>query len=428
MPNLNPEPELNQMQEIICATHGGTGGRIAIVRMEEGRVTDTVLCAGPELAAWKARDLNSKPGGNVYFQISTIREGATRRTANDLHDTAVVGLDIDGGHDKGDQAVEMIRLLGGPQPSIVGRTSDEGTQMVWLLDQPLHLREPENIKRLRAVQLGLATMFGGDPNATLATQLLRVPGTMNNLNAKKKAAGRKPAPCRVVSMDLQRRCSLDDFAEEEARGRHILANRGTPVELGDAPWDEWDGDEPEWLQDQRATSEMFERRFTREVDQSDESAIDYAVAIHAYRVTRSAEKAYVACKASRALHLGDDKCDRDDYFRLTSLNALHAVERERQRALELLPDDAEEVAATLPDVPPPPLSLTAGFGALSDLGNASRLASAKRDRLRYIEDLGSWMTFDGRRWKLDRGVGAQRMAMLDRARHGRPGVRGGGRR
>ena len=216
MPNLNPEPELNQMQEIICATHGGTGGRIAIVRMEEGRVTDTVLCAGPELAAWKARDLNSKPGGNVYFQISTIREGATRRTANDLHDTAVVGLDIDGGHDKGDQAVEMIRLLGGPQPSIVGRTSDEGTQMVWLLDGFRGLAHLASQKSRRGLEFlirwGRASISVSSPKSpvqksssvTFGVQVPRFAGTVTSNGCRSpaemadfSASFRRVSPCKT---------------------------------------------------------------------------------------------------------------------------------------------------------------------------------------------------------------------------------------
>lgn len=134
---------------------------------------------------------------------------------------------------------------------------------------------------------------------------------------------------------------------------------------------------------------MFERRFTREVDDSDESAIDYAVATHAYRVTRSAERASSPARRRARSTSETTSGDRDDYFRLTALKARDAVERERQEVLDLLPDDAVEVAATLPEVPPQPLSLTGGFGELSDLGNASRLASSKRNRLRYVEDLGS---------------------------------------
>lgn len=351
MPNLNLNPECNPALELIGAVVHGGEGDIAIVRIEEGRVTDTRRCKNPHGAADAVLELNAKPGGSVYYQIATVRSDASRRTERDLCSVAAVGIDIDGGHGKADAALltifERALDLGEPEESAVVRTSNEGTQILWLLDEPLDLTRPENVERFKAIMTGLAARYDGDRNATLATQLFRVPGTWNSLNAKKRAQGREPAPCTTERLDPDRRYSIEAFADVEAEGRTIRASRVGSVNVAEADWPEWDDEEPEWLLDLRAQSEMFERRFTRDVDETDDSAIDFVVGLHTYRVTKDVEKAYVACKASRTLYFGDEKCERDGYFRLTALKVRDVVERERKEALALLPDDLDPSIAAL---------------------------------------------------------------------------------
>ena len=47
----------------------------------------------------------------------------------------------------------------------------------------------------------------------------------------------------------------------------------------------------------------------------------------------------------------------------------------------------------------------------SDAGNAARFVSEHEHQLRFVENLQSWILFDGRRWGIDRGLSARRLAM-----------------
>lgn len=63
-----------------------------------------------------------------------------------------------------------------------------------------------------------------------------------------------------------------------------------------------------------------------------------------------------------------------------------------------------DAAATTPTPPAPPAR------ALTDLGNAERIADAFRDQLRWVDGL-EWLTWDGRRWRRDTSYEAQRIAV-----------------
>ena len=46
----------------------------------------------------------------------------------------------------------------------------------------------------------------------------------------------------------------------------------------------------------------------------------------------------------------------------------------------------------------------------TDAANAERFVKEHRNELRYVEGLKSWIHFDGKRWCLDRGLAAKRLA------------------
>lgn len=74
-------------------------------------------------------------------------------------------------------------------------------------------------------------------------------------------------------------------------------------------------------------------------------------------------------------------------------------------------EDVDAAAAELrPAAPTAPTAPTAPARALSDLGNAERIADAYRDQLRWVDGL-EWLTWDGRRWKRDTSYEAQRIAV-----------------
>ena len=100
--------------------------------------------------------------------------------------------------------------------------------------------------------------------------------------------------------------------------------------------------------------------------------------------------------------------------------AEHAAELiARADAAEAARKAAKVVAALAPAETPsapeaPAIATTPeparSFRALSDMGNAERLADACRDKLRWVDGL-EWLVWDGQRWKRDTSYEVQRLAV-----------------
>lgn len=69
-----------------------------------------------------------------------------------------------------------------------------------------------------------------------------------------------------------------------------------------------------------------------------------------------------------------------------------------------------ELAPAAPAASSAPAPATPPSRALTDLGNAERIADAFRDQLRWVDGL-EWLTWDGRRWRRDTSYEAQRIAV-----------------
>ena len=78
--------------------------------------------------------------------------------------------------------------------------SGNGLQCWWLFDPPVRITESLPAERLEAINRGLAKALGGDAVHDIA-RVLRVPGTMNLPNAKKRARGCVPVMARLLYAD-----------------------------------------------------------------------------------------------------------------------------------------------------------------------------------------------------------------------------------
>jgi P4 family phage/plasmid primase-like protien len=106
------------------------------------------------------------------------------------------------------------------RPSIV-IDSGNGLQPIWLLEHPLDLRGSNDrdslIQRVEDVNKALSLILAANLNSLKADhvqnidRILRVPGTINFPNAKKRAAGRIAVPASLVFFDKDRRFALEDL-------------------------------------------------------------------------------------------------------------------------------------------------------------------------------------------------------------------------
>lgn len=130
-------------------------------------------------------------GRSCYYSLNIVRLGlTTKATKRDI--TAARGShgDIDPPKDGSD--FDKAAILAELQSLDIEPTyivdSGNGLQPVWLFDVPA-----TDFDMVEGVNRALIQKFGGDPGTFNIDRLLRVPGSINTPNAKKVAAGRKPA-------------------------------------------------------------------------------------------------------------------------------------------------------------------------------------------------------------------------------------------
>ena len=166
-----------------------------------GRVVAKTFEVGKEgaMADW----IDARQGlANVYVHVNELKPDVVDRKAKkeDVARAHFVHVDIDD-----EQAFDRLRGFE-PAPTAVVH-SGGGCHTYWQLRQP-----SKDLERVEAVNIALAKALGGD-NCHNIDRIMRVPGTVNLPNAKKRKAGRKPTVARLVEADWSRSYSLDDFPQ-----------------------------------------------------------------------------------------------------------------------------------------------------------------------------------------------------------------------
>jgi hypothetical protein len=147
---------------------------------------------------------------NIYFVVNLPTPTAALRTSPSEEEISAylsVPLDVDLPADATqqdfDDVVESIRAVTPPVTAVT--FSGGGIQAFWLFADPQPLTRSHDYER---AVLYFAERFGGDHVQNL-NRLMRLPGTVNVLNDRKRAAGRTPRASYVIEADWQRRITLD---------------------------------------------------------------------------------------------------------------------------------------------------------------------------------------------------------------------------
>jgi RepB DNA-primase from phage plasmid len=132
------------------------------------RITSAQKAASPEFQAW-LRYKNAN-GSDVYVGMNPLKKDASTRTKEDIASIKHLYIDLDQG---GQEALEAIKNSNAvPRPNYVLNSSPERYQVVWRV-------EGMNLEEAEALLPAMAHEFGGDPAATDATRVLRIPGFAN---------------------------------------------------------------------------------------------------------------------------------------------------------------------------------------------------------------------------------------------------------
>jgi hypothetical protein len=132
------------------------------------RITSAQKAGSPEFQAW-LRYKNAN-GSDIYIGMNPLKKDASTRTKEDIESIKHVYIDLDYGGRETLESIENSSIV--PKPNYVLNSSSEKHQVVWKVED-MNLEEAESL--LHAI----AREFGGDPAATDATRVLRVPGFAN---------------------------------------------------------------------------------------------------------------------------------------------------------------------------------------------------------------------------------------------------------
>ncbi len=176
---------------------------------------------------------------NVYCGVATRVTGSIDKGAGgkaNLQSVAALWVDVD--HDQGgDREVFEAELERFKFPPSLRVWSGNGEHVYWLLEEPFDLTTEQARTCFENILKGLADYLNADFRATDSSRILRVPGTTNYPDAKKRAKGRAAGPASIISHDADWRYSVDDFDAFEMRGQELRAKKLELVEYDLEPWD-----------------------------------------------------------------------------------------------------------------------------------------------------------------------------------------------
>jgi len=132
------------------------------------RITSAQKAASPEFQAW-LRYKNAN-GSDIYIGMNPLKKDASTRTKEEIESIKHVYIDLDHGGPEALETVENSSVV--PKPNYVLNSSPEKHQVVWKVEG-MSLDEAEGLLH------AMAREFGGDPAATDATRVLRIPGFAN---------------------------------------------------------------------------------------------------------------------------------------------------------------------------------------------------------------------------------------------------------
>ncbi len=265
---------------------------------------------------------------NHYFGVATRRSPGGGGGKDNLQSATALWIDVDFEDESNQDALEIVLKTFPLRPTARVWTGG-GEHVYWLLAKPFDLTTPESIQRFEATLKGLADYFKADSRATDASRVLRVPGTQNYPDKKKRDKGRTESPCFLKDLDPGRFYGFEQFEDFEQRGTALIArNSGPGVDYTATAWD---GRVPTRVQSVLNSQGPFHRELQRRwngdttgLNDPSDSAIDQSIANHLAGMRMDADVIEHALRARRAQYQA--KAKRDDYFRRTVGKALNRAQ------------------------------------------------------------------------------------------------------
>jgi hypothetical protein len=168
-----------------------------------------------ELLSWLEAN---RSGANCYFTVNRVREPRNvKPSRDDIREVGCLHVDIDprAGEPLAEEQARIRSLVlaespaGLPRPTFV-IFSGGGYQALWRLRTPLAMGTADDVEQATAYNLEIRNRLGGDTCQSI-DHLLRLPGTINWPDDKKKKRGQAPALATLEVSALEAAYELADF-------------------------------------------------------------------------------------------------------------------------------------------------------------------------------------------------------------------------
>jgi hypothetical protein len=194
-----PRPNVKEALDFLDKLRKAPWTLTAIV--PDGRAT-TETCADDETAAAFVEEHNGR-GANVYYSANPTRDKMDKKaTKRDIKYAEYLFVDADpvGAETKAECRARIYNVLNKyPHRPTFMIDSGNGIHLLWDLMKRVPLDSPDIIADIEARNHGLAVQFGADPSTRNIDRILRLPGTLNFPNAKKRKAGRTIQRARLLN-------------------------------------------------------------------------------------------------------------------------------------------------------------------------------------------------------------------------------------
>lgn len=203
MNTVTIEPRALSACEYVLALHEPDDNVAVLLRHRSReqtlqRIASVETIASPDFQGWLVGQ--NRAGSDVFIGMNPLKDGASSRTKDSLKEIRHLYVDLD---QDAEAALADIRdSLDAPAPNFVLSTSPGKLQVVWKIEG-VDTQQAETLLR------SLANRFGGDPAATDATRVLRMPDFVN----RKYANG--PEFVVRAHQESSRVYSLRDFTVQE---------------------------------------------------------------------------------------------------------------------------------------------------------------------------------------------------------------------
>lgn len=205
--------------EFLKSMHAASLWGLTAIDVESGKTQTATFdaeCPTRALAWIEARNGSL----NLYFSVNPLRDTMSKKAkSTDVAALAYLHVDIDPrtGEDIEAERARILNLLtdnlpaGIPKPTAVV-FSGGGYQAFWKLAEPLALDgSVEDAEKAKLWNLGLERKFGCADSCHNIDRIMRLPGTINVPNKKKRDKGRVPTLATLVDANWSRVYPLSSF-------------------------------------------------------------------------------------------------------------------------------------------------------------------------------------------------------------------------